>query len=542
MFENAVKMHDKTKKLAYSSYLSIRYKRRLGWMQCKRSLQGRKILLVRVTRELAGQVGWEMYARRRRPMPLGSWIKFSPEQWVIRHPEETRFDRVFDTLLVMGGNNMKRKRWTIVGGSVLAAGLAAVTITNGAIGGSATDTSTSTTGAAATSSNQVQIFSWWTAGGEANGLKALMKTYKHKYPSEDIINEAVAGGGGSNAKAVLASRMQANDPPETFQVHAGQELMSWVDAGKMQPLDSMYKSLGLNKVIPKQIISDLSKNGHVYAIPADVGRGNVLWYNPAVLKKYHLSPPTTMTQFMSELKTLKSKGVTPLAYGDKDQLGSVMLWENVLLATMGPTNYDKLWQGKIPFSNAQVKAATNTFLQLLNYTNSNHSALTWDEADQMVADGSAAFNLMGDWAKAYFQSKGLKEGTQFGWTAFPGTSKDFEYVIDAFGLPNGVKNPTGAKDFLNLLASKQGQDEFNPLKGSIPARTDANMKLYDKYSQEAMTDFKKDSLVPSLGNGEAANPAFETAATQAVTMLISTKNVSSFISALQTADEENPLS
>ncbi|GMA56532.1 ABC transporter substrate-binding protein [Alicyclobacillus sacchari] len=373
-------------------------------------------------------------------------------------------------------------------------------------------------------------------------MNALIKTFNKEYPQEKIVNEAVAGGGGSNAKAVLASRMQAGDPPETFQVHAGQELMAWVNAGKMQPLDNLYKSMGLNKVIPAAIINDLSKNGHVYAVPVDVGRGNVLWYNPAVLKKYHLTAPTTMSQFISELKTLKSKGVTPLAYGDKDQLGSVMLWENVLLATMGPQNYDKLWQGKISFNNPQVKQATNTFLELLQYTNSNHSALTWDEADQMVADGSAAFNLMGDWAKAYFQSKGLKEGSQFGWTAFPGTNNDFEYVIDSFGLPKGAKNPTGAMDFLKLVASKQGQDEFNPLKGSIPPRTDANMSLFDTYSKEAMSDFKKDSLVPSLANGEAANPAFETAATQAVTMLISTKNVNEFISALNTAAEENPLS
>ncbi|TDY51249.1 carbohydrate ABC transporter substrate-binding protein (CUT1 family) [Alicyclobacillus sacchari] len=433
---------------------------------------------------------------------------------------------------------MKKKYLSLAGGAVLALGV----VTACGAPSNNTGSNASSSGSASTTTHQVEIFSWWTAGGEANGLNALIKTFNKEYPQEKIVNEAVAGGGGSNAKAVLASRMQAGDPPETFQVHAGQELMAWVNAGKMQPLDNLYKSMGLNKVIPAAIINDLSKNGHVYAVPVDVGRGNVLWYNPAVLKKYHLTAPTTMSQFISELKTLKSKGVTPLAYGDKDQLGSVMLWENVLLATMGPQNYDKLWQGKISFNNPQVKQATNTFLELLQYTNSNHSALTWDEADQMVADGSAAFNLMGDWAKAYFQSKGLKEGSQFGWTAFPGTNNDFEYVIDSFGLPKGAKNPTGAMDFLKLVASKQGQDEFNPLKGSIPPRTDANMSLFDTYSKEAMSDFKKDSLVPSLANGEAANPAFETAATQAVTMLISTKNVNEFISALNTAAEENPLS
>jgi len=420
---------------------------------------------------------------------------------------------------------------------------AAVVASMGMVVGCGSSNSTSSNKTSGGSgSHQVQIFSWWTAGGEAAGLQAVMKTYSQKYPNEKITNEAVAGGGGSNAKSVLANRMQAGNPPDTFQVHAGAELMAWVNAGDMQPLNSLYQSQGWNKVFPKEIIDSLSKNGNIYAVPVDVGRGNVLWYNPQVLKRYNLTPPKTMSQFMSELKTLQSKGVTPLEYGDKDQLGSVMLWENVLLATLGPQKYDQVWQGKIPFTNAQVKQATQTFVNLLQYTNSNHSAVTWDEADQQVADGSAAFNLMGDWAKAYFLSKNIKEGTGFGWTDFPGTNSDFEYVIDSFGLPKGAPNPTGATDFLKLIGSKQGQDEFNPLKGSIPPRTDADMSKYDEYSQQAMTDFKSDSLVPSLANGEAANPGFETAATQAVEVLISNHNVSQFINSMQSAAQQNPLS
>ncbi|TMD25540.1 MAG: twin-arginine translocation signal domain-containing protein, partial [Chloroflexi bacterium] len=82
----------------------------------------------------------------------------------------------------------------------------------------------------------LEIFSWWTAGGEADGLAEMFKIYKNKYSSVKIINAAVAGGAGSNAKAVLATRMQGGKPPDSFQVHAGQELIStWVKADKMEP-------------------------------------------------------------------------------------------------------------------------------------------------------------------------------------------------------------------------------------------------------------------------------------------------------------------
>lgn len=61
---------------------------------------------------------------------------------------------------------------------------------------------------ASTDSKQVEIFSWWTGAGEEAGLKALIQVFKDKQPSIEVINAAVAGGAGTNAKAVLASRMQ----------------------------------------------------------------------------------------------------------------------------------------------------------------------------------------------------------------------------------------------------------------------------------------------------------------------------------------------
>src|SRR5262245_29446512 len=68
----------------------------------------------------------------------------------------------------------------------------------------------------------LEIFSWWTGAGEKDGLAMLYKRYSDLYPQVKIVNAAVAGGAGSQAKAVLTTRMQANQPPDSFQVHARQ--------------------------------------------------------------------------------------------------------------------------------------------------------------------------------------------------------------------------------------------------------------------------------------------------------------------------------
>src|SRR5512146_1762332 len=63
---------------------------------------------------------------------------------------------------------------------------------------------------------RLEIFSWWTAGGEAEGLAALFDIYRARVPTAYIINATVAGGAGSNAKAVLRTRMLGGNPPDSF--------------------------------------------------------------------------------------------------------------------------------------------------------------------------------------------------------------------------------------------------------------------------------------------------------------------------------------
>jgi glucose/mannose transport system substrate-binding protein len=77
----------------------------------------------------------------------------------------------------------------------------------------------------APATGQVEIFSWWVGGGEAAGLTAMTEVFNTEYPDLEFVNAAVAGGSGTNARAVLATRLQAGDPPDSWQAHAGQEII-----------------------------------------------------------------------------------------------------------------------------------------------------------------------------------------------------------------------------------------------------------------------------------------------------------------------------
>ncbi|MDF2902906.1 MAG: family 1 extracellular solute-binding protein [Bacillus sp. (in: firmicutes)] len=387
---------------------------------------------------------------------------------------------------------------------------------------------------------KLDIFSWWTGAGEEDGLKALLALFKEKYPDIPVENAAVAGGAGTNAKAVLASRMQGNDPPATFQVHGGAELNAgWVAAGKMQPLNDLYEKEGWMDKFPQSLIDMVSKDGNIYSVPVNIHRGNVLWYNKKVFADNGVTPPTNFEEFFKAADALKAKGVTPLALGDKEPWTATMLFENVLLGTLGADGYKQLWTGELAFDDAKVKSAVETYKKMLGYINEDHSSRNWQDATQLVANGDAAMTEMGDWAKGYLVNDlKLKVNEDFGYITTPGTDGMFMVITDTFGLPKGIKNSADVKKFLGVLGSVEGQDAFNPLKGSIPARVDADVSKYDQYGKDTIEDFKVAELAPSLAHGSAAPEGFLTKVNQAVNIFVTQKDSSQFIDSLKLAAQE----
>lgn len=350
---------------------------------------------------------------------------------------------------------------------------------------------------------QVEVFTWWADGSEKAGLDALVKVFDQQHPNDEFVNGAVAGGAGSNAKDKLATRLQAGDPPSTFQAHAGAELTDYIDAGQVEDLTSLYDSEGWKKIFPASLIKRLTApDGKIYSVPANIHRANVVWANTAVLTEAGVtSEPTTMDEWFAALDKVKATGKTALSIGT--DWTQVQLLETVLLSDLGPDGYQGLWDGKTDWKSGEVAKALGDYQKLLGYTNEDRSSLDWPDATQQVIDGKAAYNVMGDWAEASFQEAGKKFGTDYQAFPVPGTKGTFDFLADSFTLPVKGKNPDATKDWLKTVGSAEGQKAFNQAKGSIPPRTDANPSDYGAYQQTALTSWKEDTVVSSLAHGAA---------------------------------------
>lgn len=387
---------------------------------------------------------------------------------------------------------------------------------------------------------QLEIMSWWTTGGEVLGLEAIFEVYNEKYPDVEIVNAAVAGSRGVNARAVLATRMQGGDPPDSFQVLGGGALKNtWIVSGQLEPVTFIYKKNNWLEVFPQQVVDQVSYKDEMYAVPVNIHRTNILWYNKPIFTKYNLDPPSNLDEFFETADLLAAEGIIPLAFGSKAAWEPIHLLESVIVAEIGPQGYRGLFSGNIKWDSPAMVQVFQKYAKMLNYINSDHSGLTGADQAQYVVDGKCAMCIMGDWIAGYYAAKNYTPHVDYDWAIAPGTKGSYLMNCDTFVLPKGPINRDLAIAWLEVVGSREGQDAFNPKKGSIPARVDADAGLYSEYHQGAMKDFSTNELLPSLAHGMAASDAWLQDIGNVMTVFIVDKNIDSAVKQLAEIAEDN---
>lgn len=349
----------------------------------------------------------------------------------------------------------------------------------------------------------VEIFSWWTSPGEAEALNALISTHSQRFPEAKVINAAARDS--NSARSLLRTRMAAREPPDAFQANVGQDLLSWVlyngvddTETKVEPLDQTpFLNHEARALFPEAVIRAASHQGRIYGVPVNIHRINALFFNKRVFAKYGLEPPASLADLQRVSATLRDAGVTPLAVGGQDTWAlSILVFENLLVAREGADFYEDYFSGRVadprdPRMLNTIEAALELWREA---TGDDARSTTWREAVERVGRGEAAMTVMGDWAKGALEQLGGTADETFGEVPFPGTQGTFVFTADTFALPRGAAGRDAALELLSTFASLEGQDAFNPLKGSIPARVDADPAVFDPLGQLTIKDFQTDRL------------------------------------------------
>ena len=388
------------------------------------------------------------------------------------------------------------------------------------------------------SGTDLEVVSWWTSGSEQQALTVLFDSYRAAHAGAKVTNGAVAGGGGSNAQVVLTQRLLSGNPPDVWQTFPGGALRAYVDQGQVADLSDLYGQGGLAAVLPEVIRDGLTVDGKQYGVPTSAHRGNMLFYNTALLAKAGVAqpgpgylPPT----FLDDLAKLDKAGITPLCLGAKDPFTTTALFENTLLSVVGADGWRRIAEDRFRWDSDSVAEALRRFGQILDYADPQAAALTWDAATKKLADGECAFETLNDSAFGELVSAGAVDGKTFGAVPYPGTDGTYVAVVDTFVRARQSENARKASEFLAVLGSPDTQLAFSKAKGSVPIRTDVDVSSLTPYQQSAAKALRSGMVLWSIVHGEAMRPQFQQGFYDAVATYVRSRDAKAFRTTLTDA-------
>lgn len=350
----------------------------------------------------------------------------------------------------------------------------------------------------------VELFSWWTAPGEAESFQSLVDAHKVVDPDARLFNAAAASG--VRAKEILRQRLYDGDLPDLYQDNA-QDMTVYVlqNPDMLQPLDDLFAALKLYDVVYPEVLKDITVRGKIYGMPVNIHRENTLIYNRKLFAQLGLVVPRTIDDLLVVCDAFKRHGVTAMATSHQGWILRI-LFNTIVAAKLGAEQYRDFIQGKGLREGEGLRESLRILDDLLtHYANADagEEGFGWMNAAQAVMNGDAAMYIHGDWAKGYLVQLGANPDTDIGVVAAPGTQELFLYNIDVFSMPRHAPNEAGAKAFLSTIATRTAQATFNRIKGSSPIRTDAVVEELDSLGRETMRDLlgAKVRLLVRSGDG-----------------------------------------
>jgi glucose/mannose transport system substrate-binding protein len=389
------------------------------------------------------------------------------------------------------GRSRSRRRFIHATGIAALAGIAGCSGNGGSGGGDDTAESTETeSGGGGGSSGPVEVLHGWTGGDGARAAEALTAAFEEAHPDVGLDMNPIGGGGNQNLDAVVANRLQSNDPPGAFANWPGPNLLRY--EGVLGSVDDVWEENNFEEVMVDEAVELHQQNGSYRAVPLGSHRLNCLFYNVSVVEDAGIDVESlnSPSALIDAFETVASEtDAVPMTHAMGGTWTTTQLWAAVMLGVNGYESYMDFLAGD--GSESDVRAAFETTAEMLeNYISDDAASLNLTASNQNIINGNAAFIHQGNWAAgAYRNTEDFAYDEDWGFKTFPGTEGMYTLHFDSFLYPANNPTPEASKTWEAFVGSPEAQIAFNQYKGSIPTRTDVSMDAFGPYLQETAEDF-----------------------------------------------------
>lgn len=357
---------------------------------------------------------------------------------------------------------------------------------------------------------ELEIAHWWTAGGEEDAIEALIEGFQEEYPDYEVDNNPTPGGAGSALEADVRNRVIDGNPPSTFQIWPGEALTLYTEEDLLEDISDDVWDDEMEEAYldgPRELSQD--DDGAYVAVPINIHRLNNLFYNVEVVEDAGIDPEEIEDPeaLLEALEAVEDAGSVGMIHQTQEPWSTLQLWENVLLG-LDADAYQTTIDGDPESVEEEVMESLELTAEYAEYFNDDASSVAWDEANNRIINGEAAFLHQGDWAAGQYEaSEDFEFGEDWDYVPFPGTEGLYQTVMDSFVMPAENPSPEATEAFLTYAGTTDAQARFNVEKGSIPPRTDVDMDEFTEFLQAQMEDFEgSEDQPPQIAHGLALPP------------------------------------
>jgi multiple sugar transport system substrate-binding protein len=252
-------------------------------------------------------------------------------------------------------------------------------------------------------------------------------------------------------------------PDDVFTWFAGYRMRFFAAQGLAGDVTDVWSNLqGFTDAFKTASTGD---DGKQYFVPASYYPWAV-FYRKSVWSKYGYQVPKTLDDMKTLATKMKSDGLIPIAFADKDGWPAMGTFDVLNLRINGYQYHVDLMAHKKPWTDPGVTKVFQTWAELLPVHQDGSLGRTWQEAAQALQQKKAGMYLLGLFVTQQFPKADLADVDFF---TFPEVDSNIgadalDAPIDGYMLSKKPTNEAGAKALLGYLGS--------PDAGTLYAKTD----------------------------------------------------------------------
>lgn len=299
-------------------------------------------------------------------------------------------------------------------------------------------------------------------------MNKLVKQYEAENPNIKIELDSL---NTDQQKLKLKTQAASKEVPDITVVNPAAQMKPFVEANLFAPLNDMLEVNGLKDTFQEGLLDWYSFDGSIYALP-DGNNIGVVYYNKELFEQAGVEVPGTFEEMLEVVKALKSKGITPIAIGEKDTWTGSFLFMNMLLRTNGPGFLSDVLENKKTFEDPAFIEAVDAFQSLVAAGAFQEGATSFDynAGENLFKTGKTAMYYMGSWATGGIETSSVdgKVGV-FKFPTINGKGDPNEFMLapgSAFAISADSKHLQETKDFLNYFMLNFPKETFEA-KGAV---------------------------------------------------------------------------